>query len=60
MAYLLSTFKAEADISLAYEMMMDDRLGGNAYQVVEKLMGIYKPKDSITEVELYDRLLAVR
>ena len=60
MAYLLSSFKAEADISLAYETMDDDWPGGLAYKVVEKLKGIYQPKDSVTEVELYTRLMTVK
>ena len=60
MAYLLQAFKAEADISLAYETMSDDWPGGLAYEVVEKLLEIYKPKDNITEVEVYERLLDVK
>lgn len=60
MAYLLSAFKAEADVSLAYETMTDDWPGGLAYQVVEKLMEIYQPKDNVTEVEVQRRLLEVK
>ena len=30
--------------------------GGLAYQVVEKLKEVYQPSDSITEVELYEKL----
>jgi len=60
MAYLLSAFKAEADISLAYETMTDEWPGGLAYKVIEKLQEIYQPKDSVTEVELYARLLNVK
>lgn len=60
MAYLLSAFKAEADISLAYETMDDEWPGGKAYLVVEKLMEIYKPKDNVTKVKVYERLLEVK
>ena len=60
MAYLLSAFKAQADVSLAYETMDDDWPGGLAYKVVEKLQEIYKPSDNVTEVELYDKLLSVK
>ena len=60
MAYLLSAFKAEADISLAYETMDDDWPGGVAYKVVENLLEIYQPKDNVTEVEVYERLLSVK
>ena len=60
MAYLLSAFKAEADISLAYETMDDDWPGGLAYKVVEALKDIYQPKDTVTEVELYERLMEVK
>ena len=60
MAYLLQAFKAEADISLAYETMDNDWPGGLAYLTVEKLMAIYKPKDNVTEVEVYTKLLQVK
>ena len=60
MAYLLNAFKAEADISLAYETMTDAWPGGLAYKVVESLKEIYQPKDSVTEVELYERLMNVK
>ena len=60
MAYLLSAFKAQADVSLAYETMDDDWPGGLAYKVIEKLLEIYKPSDNVTEVELYDKLLGVK
>ena len=60
MAYLLSAFKAEADISLAYETMDDDWPGGLAYKVVEKMMEIYKPQDTVTEVEVYEKLMRVK
>jgi hypothetical protein len=61
MAYLLSAFTQEADISLAYEAMEDeDWPGGLAYKVVEKLMEVYQPKDKVTTVELYDKLLKVK
>ena len=32
MAYLLNAFKAEADVSLAYETMSDEWPGGKAYE----------------------------
>ena len=60
MAYLLSAFKSEADISIAYETMTDIWPGGLAYQVVEKLLEIYRPSDNVTEVEVYERLLSVK
>ena len=60
MAYLLNTFKAEADISLAYETMTTKWPGGLAHKVVKKLFKIYKPDDDITEVEVYERLLEVK
>ena len=60
MAYLLSAFKAEADVSLAYETMDDNWPGGLAYKVVEKLKEVYQPKDNITEVDLYEKLMAVK
>ena len=60
MAYLLNAFKSEADISCAYESMDDDWPGGLAYKVVESLLDIYKPEDTVTEVELYAKLLTVK
>ena len=60
MAYLLSAFKNQADISLAYETMTDEWPGGLAYKVVEKLMEIYKPEDNISEVEVYEKLMEVK
>ena len=60
MACLLSAFKVQADISLAYETMEDGWTGGLAHKVVEKLLKIYKPSDTITEVELYYKLLEVK
>jgi len=60
MAYLLSAFKAQLDISLAYEAKDDDWLGGLAFKVVEQLVDILKPDDNISEVELYLRLLKVK
>ena len=60
MAYLLSAFKVQADISLAYETMEDGWTGGLAHKVVEKLLKIYKPSNTITEVELYYKLLEVK
>ena len=60
MAYLLSAFKSQADISIAYKVMDDDWPGGLAYKVVEKLVEIYQPTDDVTEVELYNKLLQVK
>ena len=60
MAYLMTAFQSDADLSLTYEAMDDDWPGGLAYKVVEQLKEIYQPKDSITEVELYDKLMKVR
>ena len=60
MAYLLTAFKSEADVSLAYETMNDDWPGGLACEVVEKLKEAYQPKDGVTEVELYERLMSVK
>ena len=60
MAYLLTAFKSAADVSLAYETMSNDWPGGLAYEVVNKLKEAYQPKDSVTEVELYERLLSVK
>ncbi len=61
MAYLLSAFTQEADISLAYEAMEDpDWPGGLAYIVVQKLLEVYQPKDKLNTVELYDKLLKVK
>jgi len=54
MAYLLSALKTSADLSLAFETMDDDWAGGLAYLMVEKLMEIYQPKDTVTEIELYN------
>ena len=59
MAYLLSAFKSEADINLAYETMTDDWPGGLAYQVVEKMKDVYQPKDTISEVEVYEKLMSI-
>jgi hypothetical protein len=60
MAYLLSAFTQEADISLAYEAMEDpDWPGGLAFEVVTKLLQVYQPKDKVTTVELYEKLLKV-
>ena len=60
MSYLLSAFKAEADISLAHETMTDDWPGGKANKVVTKLMEMCKPKDTITEVTYSDTLTIKR
>ena len=60
MAYLLSAFKLKADISIAYKTMTDIWPGGLAYQVVEKLLEIYRPSDNVTEVNAYERLLSVK
>ena len=60
MAYLLSAFKSPADISLAYETMSSDWPGGLAYETVEKLQEIYQPRDNVTEVEVYEKLLEVK
>ena len=60
MAYLLNAFKAEADVSLAYETMTDDWPGGLAYKVVDNLFAVYKPANDVTEVEVYERLLQVK
>ena len=56
MSYLVSAFKSEADLSLAYEAMDDDWPGGQAHLVVTALKEVYQPSDSITEVELYKKL----
>ena len=56
MSYLVSAFKSEADLSLAYEAMDDDWPGGQAHLVVTALKEVYQPSDSITEVELYEKL----
>ena len=56
MLYLVSAFKSEADLSLAYEAMDDDWPGGQAHLVVTALKEVYQPSDSITEVELYEKL----
>ena len=40
--------------------MTDAWPGGLAYKVVESLKEIYQPKDSVTEVELYERLMNVK
>jgi len=60
MAYLLTAFKSAADVSLAYETMSNEWPGGLAYEVVNKLVEAYQPKDSVTEVKLYERLLSVK
>jgi hypothetical protein len=60
MAYLLQAFKAQADISLAYETMTDDWPGGLAYEVVEQLMAVYKPDDNMVEIEVYAKLHKVK
>ena len=56
MSYLVSAFKSEADLSLAYEAMDDDWPGGQAHLVVTALKDVYQPSDSITKVELYEKL----
>ena len=40
--------------------MDSDWPGGLAYLTVEKLMAIYKPKDNVTKVEVYTKLLQVK
>ena len=61
MAYLLSAFKSQADMSMAYEVMEDaDWPGGLAHKVVEKLKNAYQPDDDVTEIELYEKLMAVK
>ena len=56
MVYLLQAFKSHADVSLATETMSDAWPSGLAYQVMEKLMEVYQPKDMRTVVELYKKL----
>jgi len=58
-AYLLSSFKAQADICLVYETQDEDWPGGLAYKVVQKLMEIYMPIDTVTDIELETKLMAV-
>ena len=60
MAYLLQAFKSEANISLPYKTMDRDWPGGLAYATVGKLLAIYKPDDTVTEVEVYEKLLNVK
>eukprot|EP00815_Leptocylindrus_aporus_P003585 CAMPEP_0116055810 /NCGR_PEP_ID=MMETSP0322-20121206/3629_1 /TAXON_ID=163516 /ORGANISM="Leptocylindrus danicus var. apora, Strain B651" /LENGTH=78 /DNA_ID=CAMNT_0003539485 /DNA_START=596 /DNA_END=832 /DNA_ORIENTATION=+ len=60
MAYLLTAFKSAADVSLAYETMSNDWPAGLAHEVVNKLKEAYQPKDSVTEVELDERLLSAK
>ena len=60
MAYLLSALKTQADISMAYDAMDTDWPGGLACKVVENLESVYRPKDTITEVEVYTKLLGVK
>jgi len=40
--------------------MSNEWSGGLAHEVVNKLKEAYQPKDSVTEVELYERLLSVK
>ena len=47
-------------MSLAYETMSNEWPEGLAYEVVNKSKETYQPKDSVTKVELYERLLSVK
>ncbi len=60
MAYLLTAFKSAADVSLAYETTSNEWPAGLAHEVVNKLKEAYQPKDSVTEVELDERLLSAK
>lgn len=60
MAHLLSAFKTELDISLAYETMDDNWPGWLVYQMVERLIEIHRLKDNVTEVNVYKRLLQIK
>jgi len=60
MAYLLNALKTQADISMAYDAMDADWPGGLAHKVVKNLEAVYRPKDTVTEVEVYTKLLGVK
>jgi hypothetical protein len=57
--YLTSACKRQSDLIIVLETMTDNKPGGIAFKLFDRLKKKYQPKDGITDVAVQERLTAI-